>query len=141
MLYCQLAEAGGAYEALKNIMGVFALKPYLLWPFKDLVRVKKSPDRVIGPNANATFRDLANTAREIGFVRLSELLELAFRDDVRNGVSHADYVIWNDGLRLPMRNGGYGARLSFRELDEAITNGRRLLPNTKSIQHCLCSLL
>jgi hypothetical protein len=106
MLYCQLAEAGGVYETLKNIMGVVTLKPYLLWPFQDLVRVKKESRRVIGPNANATFRDLAMTSKELGLSRLSLLLEQTFRDDIRNGIYHADYVIWDDGLRLRNRNGG-----------------------------------
>jgi hypothetical protein len=41
MLYCQLAEAGGCYETLKNLMGVVTLKPYLLWPFKDLVKCER----------------------------------------------------------------------------------------------------
>ena len=40
MLYCQLAEAGGFYEFVKNVLGAITLKPYLLWPFKDLVRVR-----------------------------------------------------------------------------------------------------
>lgn len=123
MLYCQLAEAGGIYESLKNMMGVVTLKPYLLWPFKDLVRVRQAPKRVIGPNANATFRDLAVTAKDIGLVRLSSLLELAFRDDIRNGISHADYVIWNDGLRLRKRNGGYAELLSFDDVNDALTRG------------------
>lgn len=121
MLYCQLAEAGGVYEALKNIMRVVTQKPYLLWPFKDLVRVKKSPQRVIGPNANATFRDLATTAEMIGLSRLSALLETAFRDDIRNGISHADYVIWEDGLRLRKRNGGYAVALPFEEVNDALS--------------------
>ncbi|MFZ5738633.1 MAG: hypothetical protein ACOY6K_17360 [Pseudomonadota bacterium] len=121
MLYCQLAEAGGVYETIKNIMGVVSLKPYLLWPFKDLVRVKKEPRRVIGPNANATFRDLATTAKAIGLSRLSLLLEEVFRDDIRNSIYHADYVIWNDGLRLRNRNGGYASKLSFEEVSDAIT--------------------
>jgi hypothetical protein len=123
MLYCQLAEAGGVYESLKNMMGVVTLKPYLLWPFKDLVRVRQAPKRVIGPNSNATFRDLAATAKDIGLGRLSSLLELAFRDDIRNGISHADYVIWNDGLRLRKRNGGYAELLSFDDVNEALTCG------------------
>jgi hypothetical protein len=121
MLYCQLAEAGGVYETLKNIIGVITLKPYLLWPFKDLVRVKKEPQRVIGPNANATFRNLAISAKEIGLWRLSSLLELTFRDDIRNGIYHADYVIWDDGLRLSNRNGGYAKKLSFAEVNDALT--------------------
>jgi len=123
MLYCQLSEAGGYYETLKNLMSVVTLKPYLLWPFKDLVRVRKEHNRVIGPNANATFRDLASNAKGIGLLRLSELLEMAFRDDVRNGISHADYVIWDDGLRLRKRNGGYAERLSFEDLNEVLTCG------------------
>jgi hypothetical protein len=123
MLYCQLAEAGGVYETLKNLMGVVTLKPYLLWPFKDLVRVRQAPKRVIGPNANATFRDLAATAKDIGLGRLSTLLEIAFRDDIRNGISHADYVIWNDGLRLRKRNGGYAELLTFDDVSEAFTRG------------------
>lgn len=99
-LYCQLAEAGGVYETLKNLMGIITLKPYLLWPFQDLVRVRQQPSQVIGPNANATFRDLAGKAHAIGMPGLASLLEQAFRDDIRNGLYHADYVIWEDGLRL-----------------------------------------
>lgn len=49
---------------------------------------------------------LATTAKDIGLSRLASLLELAFRDHIRNGMYHADYVIWNDGLRLRKRNGG-----------------------------------
>ncbi len=123
MLYCQLAEAGGVYETLKNLMGVFTLQPYLLWPFKDLVRVKKGPKRIIGPNANATFRDLATQAKAIGLSGLAKSFEEAFRDDIRNGISHADYVIWNDGLRLRKRNGGFAELLPFEEVNEALARG------------------
>ncbi len=123
MLYCQLSEAGGIYETLKNIMGVVILKPYLLWPFQDLVRVAKTPPRTIGPNANATFRDLAVTAKLIGMSRLSSLLERVFRDDIRNGISHADYVLWKDGLRLRNRNGGFAKKLSFNDVSTAVTQG------------------
>jgi hypothetical protein len=123
MLYCQLAEAGGVYESLKNVMGVVALNPYLLWPFKDLVQVRGSTKRVIGPNANATFRDLAANAKEIGLTGLSSLLGLAFREDLRNGISHADYVIWDDGVRLRNRNDGHAKKLSCEEINVALTCG------------------
>jgi hypothetical protein len=121
MLYCQLAEAGGVYETLKNMMGIVTLKPYLLWPFKDLVKVRKKPDLIIGPNANSTFRDLATTAKEIGLSGLSALLESTFRDDIRNGIYHADYVIWNDGLRLRNRNGGYANKIPFDEVSTSVS--------------------
>ncbi|TDR90260.1 hypothetical protein [Enterovirga rhinocerotis] len=122
-LYCQLAEAGGVYETIKNVMGIITLKPYLLWPFHDLVKVRTAPQRIIGPNANATFRNLAKTANEIGMTELSSILEGAFRDDIRNGIYHADYVIWEDGLRLRRRNGGLATRLTFEEVNLALTKG------------------
>jgi hypothetical protein len=122
-LYCQLAEAGGVYETLKNMMGIITLKPYLLWPFQDLVRVRQQPTRLIGPNANATFRDLAKTAHAIGMPGLASVLEEAFRDDIRNGICHADYVIWEDGLRLRRRNGGQASRLTYDEVNVALTKG------------------
>ena len=123
MLYAQLSEAGGVYEGLKNLIGVVKLKPYVMWPFQNLVRVRQAPRRIIGPNANATFRDLATAAREIGMLKLSELLENAFRDDLRNGISHADYIIWNDEVRLRKRNGGHASSLSFDQVFEAINRG------------------
>lgn len=122
-LYTQLAEAGGVYETLMNLMGVIQLKPYNLWPFQDLVRVRKAPGRVIGPNANAMFRRLASLALEIGMTRLSELLEMTFRDDIRNGIAHADYIIANDGLRLRRRNGGNAYCVAHNDVLNAMNIG------------------
>lgn len=121
-LYTHLAEAGGVYESLMNVMGVVQLKPYNLWPFQKLVRVRK-PGRVIGPNANATFRELAKMAEQIGMTRLSAVLEDAFRDDIRNGIAHADYVLAPEGMRLRKRNGGNAYVVSHAEIGDAINRG------------------
>jgi hypothetical protein len=122
-LYAQLSEAGGIYEGLRNLIGAVQLKPYLLWPFQHLVRVKESPKRILGPNANATFKDLASAASNIGMTRLSVLLENAFRDDIRNGIAHADYIIWSDGLRLRNRNGGRVNKIEFDQVLETVSRG------------------
>ncbi|MBX9829542.1 MAG: hypothetical protein K2Y27_31700 [Xanthobacteraceae bacterium] len=122
-LYAQLAEAGGVYESISNLMGVVQNKPYSLWPFRDLVRVRQSPKRVIGPNSNAMFRRLAQTAIDIGMPKLASLLETAFRDDIRNGMFHADYIIANDGLRLRRRNGGQVIVVPYDELERALSIG------------------
>lgn len=123
LLYSQLSEAGGVYESLKNMMGIVENAPYNLWPFRDLVRVKQNPNRVIGPNANATFRDLATHARKIGMIGLSSALENVFRDDVRNGMYHSDYILWNDGLRLRRRNGGRVTRIDYTEVFDLVGIG------------------
>ncbi|MBZ0162886.1 MAG: hypothetical protein K8H74_09260 [Notoacmeibacter sp.] len=82
LLYSQLSEAGGVYENLKNMMGIVENAPYSLWPFRDLVRVRKNPNRVIGPNANATFRDLATHALWRGQTG-DDLLDLLYKGIVR----------------------------------------------------------
>jgi len=50
-----------------------------------------------------------------GFDELAEVFRDAFNSDIRNAYSHADYVVWDDGLRLPMRNGGYAKRIPWEE--------------------------
>jgi len=105
------------------MLAIAKLKPYSMWPFRDLVQRRGAPVRIIGPNANATFKALATDAREIGMVRLSELLEVTFRDDIRNGIAHTDYILWDDGLRLPRRNGGLGTVLSYDGVINAVRVG------------------
>lgn len=119
-LYAQLAEAGGVYEGLLNTMRVAQLKAYNLWPFQSLVRVRQEPRAVIGPNANAMFRHLAKVATEIGMTGLAHLLEIAFRDDIRNGMAHADYVLDQEGLRLRRRNGGQPIKVSLLQMQDSV---------------------
>ncbi|MNM23498.1 hypothetical protein D3C76_140200 [compost metagenome] len=122
-LYAHLAEAGGVYEGLLNTLRVAQLKAYNLWPFQGLVRVRKEPRAVIGPNANAMFRHLAQVATAIGMTGLAGLLEIAFRDDIRNGIAHADYILVPEGLRLRRRNGGFPVLVPNDELVGAIQIG------------------
>lgn len=118
-LYAHLAEAGGVYEGLLNTMRIAQLKPYNLWPFQDLVRVRKEPRAVIGPNANRMFRRLAEVATEIGMTGLARLLEITFRDDIRNAIAHADYILAQEGLRVRRRNGGNPILVSNAEIEIA----------------------
>jgi hypothetical protein len=122
-LYAQLSEAGGVFEGLQNLFGVVQLKPWNTSPFRDMVRIHSQTRQVISPNANAMFRRLAQTATSIGMPRLGKLLSMAFNDDVRNGMFHADYIIQSDGLRLRRRNGGQPYRISHPEVGDLINVG------------------
>ncbi|HET6330697.1 MAG TPA: hypothetical protein VFF76_07915 [Holophagaceae bacterium] len=63
-------------------------------------------------------------AEEVGQHELAELFRDAFDGDLRNAYAHADYVIWDDGIRLPKRNGGDTRIVSWEEfgllLDRAL---------------------
>ncbi|WP_294202897.1 hypothetical protein [uncultured Sphingomonas sp.] len=53
--------------------------------------------------------------------KLAGLLEVTFRDDIRNGIFHADYILGPDGLRLRRRNGGYASIISFEDLSRDLS--------------------
>ena len=113
--YCHLAEAGGFYETPKNLLRAVEGVQYNLWPFQGIVEKHKETGKIIAPNANKVLGDLAGHAKELGFDELAEVFRDAFDPDLRNGYSHADYVIWNDGVRLRKRNGGQPRIVKWEE--------------------------
>lgn len=124
--YCHLAEASGYYEIPKNMLRVVGGQPYNLWPFQDLVEIHKKTGAVIAPNANKVLRDLAGHAATLGLSELAEVFRDAFDPDIRNAYAHADYVIWNDGLRLRKRNGGFPRKVSWPEFQSRFDRGVNL---------------
>jgi hypothetical protein len=109
--YCHVAEASGFYEVPKNMLRISEGQSHVLWPFEHLVQEHRRTGNRIAPNANKVLRDLAGHSKTLGFDALAEVFRDAFDSDIRNAYSHADYVVWTDGLRLPMRNGGYAKRI------------------------------
>jgi hypothetical protein len=121
--YSHLAEASGLYEVPKNMLRVAENKPYLLWPFHELVKTHGVSGRPIAPNASKVFRDLAEHAKAIGFDDLALVFRDAFDHEVRNGYAHADYIVWSDGIRLRNRHGGHARIVSWDEFNVLFHRG------------------
>ncbi len=121
--YCHLAEASGFYEIPKNMLRVAEGKPYHMWPFLELVEKHKSTGAIIAPNANKVLKDLAGHARTLGLDQLAEVFRDAFDPQLRNSYAHADYVIWEDGIRLRMRNGGNPRKIPWPEFNARLDRG------------------
>jgi hypothetical protein len=121
--YCHLAEASGLYEVPKNMLRVADGERYNLWPFRELVEKHKLTGALIAPNANKILRDLAGHSQELGFTELAEVFRDAFDGDIRNGYAHADYVVWEDGIRLPKRNGGQPRKVAWPEFSGFLERG------------------
>jgi hypothetical protein len=115
--YCHLAEASGFYEIPKNMLRVAGGQRYKAWPFEEIVEQHKKTGESIAPNANKVIRNLVGNATTLGLNDMEEVFRDAFDSDVRNGFSHADYVIWDDGIRLPKRNGGNKRIVSWPEFN------------------------
>lgn len=121
--YSHLSEAAGFYEIPKNMLRVVEGKPYVMWPFQELVRTHKETGARIAPNANKVLRDLAGHAETIGHHDLAICFRDAFDSDLRNGYAHADYIIWTDEIRLRKRNGGHPRVVSQAEFDKLFERG------------------
>jgi len=121
--YSHISEASGFYEIPKNMLRIADGLPHVLWPFKDLVVAHKQTGDMVAPNANKVLKDLAGHAKALGLDELAEVFRDAFDPDVRNGYAHADYVIWQDGLRLPKRNGGVARKIPWDEFDTIFNRG------------------
>lgn len=112
-LYSHLAEAAGYYEVPKNMLNIAGGGYWSMYPFRELVDIHKHTGDAIAPNASRVLKDLIGHAATLGFVDLCEVITEAFDFDLRNGYAHADYIVWNDGIRLPRRNGGPAKIVSY----------------------------
>jgi hypothetical protein len=121
--YCHLSEASGFYEIPKNMLRVAGGGFYNPWPVQDLVEAHRRTGNVIAPNANKVLRDLAGHAETLLLHRLAEVFRDAFDPDLRNGYAHADYVLWDDGVRLRRRNGGNPKLVTWREFHHRFERG------------------
>jgi hypothetical protein len=121
--YCHIAEASGFYEVPMNLLRVAEGRRYNGWPFKELVKQHKLTGNLIAPNANKVLGYLSGYAKNLGFDELAETFRDVFDHDLRYGYAHADYVVWDDGVRLPKRNGGERRTVSWPKFNALLNRG------------------
>lgn len=120
-LYCHLAEASGFYEIPKNMLRVAGGDLNMLWPFINLVKDHQLSGEKIAPNANKIMQDLVGHSEALGMQNLAVVFSGLFDGEIRNAYAHADYVVWEDGIRLPKRNGGWKRIIPFDEFSFYLT--------------------
>lgn len=102
-IYCHATEMSAPYEILANLLRCCQNKSYMMYPFTHLVGVDKKgglftkrhlpyPTNKIGH-----IKELATTCGEI---KLNEILDSFFRNDIRNAFYHSDYTISKDEFRI-----------------------------------------
>ncbi|MGI9403976.1 MAG: hypothetical protein ACR2OF_05660 [Hyphomicrobium sp.] len=137
-LYCHLSEASGFYEVPKNMMRIASGEDYNLWPFRPLVASRSESGNLIAPNATKVMKDLLGHASELELEDLKSIILETFDFDLRNGYAHADYVIWDDGIRLCRRNGGHPKVVQFGDFEMKLNKSRALF---MSLQNCVAEAM
>ena len=121
--YNHLAEGSGFYEIPKKLLLTAGGNGNNMYPFQRLVSRHKRTGNIIAPNANKIMADMIGHAAELEMNDLTEVIRDAFDPDIRNAVAHADYIIWNDGLRLRRRNGGHSRLIPWDEFTNIMERG------------------
>jgi hypothetical protein len=116
-LYSHLSEASGFYEVPKNMMRIASGEDYDLKPFNPLAAKHTSTGELIAPNATKVMKDLLGHASALGLDDFKDAVLETFDFDLRNGYAHADYVVWDDGVRLPKRTGGQPKIVPYPEFE------------------------
>jgi len=124
LFYNHIVEMDAPYEVLTNLLRFRLGKGYSPNPFYDLLtseqkrRFKKSglfPKQKIGI--------IKRLSSEAG-VGTGDMFDDFYRGDLRNAISHSDFIFTDDGFRC--RNGNWtGAfKITFEDLDNLITKAK-----------------
>jgi hypothetical protein len=110
------------HELLSNLLRCIGNKDYVIKPFGHLTRVnKKKLFSWIPPSTKMKFRELKKQANEVKEEQLSNYIDEFFNDDIRNAISHSDYIITPDSFRFT--ESGLAKQISNEKLSEFINNG------------------
>jgi hypothetical protein len=97
-LYSHISESSALWEIPMNMMNILNGDRYSVIPFSERVKNLGDKENSIAPNANQIMRYLIKCAQKTGIEQLALAFKNAFDPDLRNGFSHADYVIMADGI-------------------------------------------
>ena len=102
--YCNLCEASGLYEVPKNMLRIIDGNTHHCWPFQELVKEHNRTGEINSPNAHKIMKNMIGHAKSLNKDALVEVFTHAFDTSLRHAYAHADYVIWEDGIRICGKN-------------------------------------
>jgi hypothetical protein len=124
IFYNHIVEMDATYEVLTNLLRFKLKRGYSPNPYYDFLddkqrkRFKKS-----GLYPRQKIDIIKKLSDEAG-IPIADIIEEFYRGDLRNAISHSDFIFTDNGFRC--RNGNWtGAFLiSFEELDDLITKAK-----------------
>lgn len=95
LLYCQITESSYMYHVLYNmLLCIENESPPKVFNFMDKYK-KGTP-----PSVKSKVRQIREKAEKHGQQELSTCLNKFFHSPLRNAISHADFILYRDELRL-----------------------------------------
>jgi hypothetical protein len=85
------------------------------------------------PNANKIMKNLIGHAKALGRDELAAVFSEAFDAELRHAFAHADYVIWNDGVRLCGKYFTKKRVIPFPEFQALVNRGAHFITLLRSV--------
>jgi len=93
--YTQITEANFLYHVIYNmLLSIEDIDPPKLFNFLSLYK------NGIPPSVRAKVDAICQKSEELGQQKIKDLLNETFDYSIRNAISHADYILYKDELRL-----------------------------------------
>jgi hypothetical protein len=95
LMYCQITEASYLYHVLYNMLLTIEFEsPPKVFSFLEQYR------KGVPPSVKSKVQQICDKAVTLGHPEIKTLLNATFHAPIRNAVSHADFILYGDKLRL-----------------------------------------
>jgi hypothetical protein len=124
LFYNHVIEMDAPYEVLTNLLRFRLGKGYSPNPFFDfLTEAQKKRFRRTGPFPKQKIDIIKKLSAEAK-LEIGEVFDEFFRSDLRNAISHSDFIFSEEGFRCRGSNGINAFRIRFEELNDLLTKAK-----------------
>ena len=115
LLYCQITESNYLYHVLYNMfLCIESKEPPKVFNFLDQFK-NGSP-----PSVKSKVKQICAKSKKLGHIEISKILNLIFDSSLRNAISHADFILFEDELRL--KHGSEVKKIKLSKVNNLIQN-------------------
>jgi hypothetical protein len=125
LFYNHIVEMDAPYEVLANLLRFRLRKGYSPNPwYAFLTEGEKRRFRRSGLFPPQKIRILKRLTAEAGLKKTGAIFDEFYRADLRNAISHSDFIFTDDGFRCRRGNGLSAFEISFGDLDDLLTKAK-----------------
>ena len=118
LLYCQVTESNYLYHVLYNmLLSIERETPPKVFSFLDQVK-NGTP-----PSVKSKIKQIcakADKLEQSKISKISKILNIIFNSPLRNAISHADFILFKDELRL--KHGSTIQKIKLNEISKLVNN-------------------
>lgn len=124
LFYNHIIEMDAPYEVLSNLLRFRLGKKYSPNPFYEFLNSsERKRFRSNGLFPAQKIKILKQLSKEEN-LQIGEIFDEFYRADLRNAISHSDFIFTDEGFRCRNGNGANAFEISFEELDALLTKAK-----------------